>query len=533
MQLKIFLMQQKKLIQSLSKIIDKKFCFYIIIISNSLLFTIYFGYRGVFPIDSFLIFNSGYNILNNYHPFKDYWSITGPLLDYLQYIFFFSFDVNWFSYVFHAATINAIFASFIFYFFNKLKLSQNFSFIYAIAVSILAYPSTGTPFMDHHAVIFSLVAVCCFIIGVNKNRNKYWFFCALFIVFSFFSKQIPSAYLVFLISCSILFLKILFKEKNLNDVLFFILGGLFGLSIFLLIFLFNKIPIHSFLLQYIYYPMALGDLRANSLNLDFKNLIAQFKFIYLALFPLIFVFYSILKKNYRNKNLEKDLFILIFVSLSCVVFIYSQLLTRNQVLIFFLVPFYLGISNHYVIKYLKTKHMIYFIAIILCISVVKYHLRFNQDKKFMELSNVNFNLSVDAKILDDKLSNLNWITPRFSKNPSEEIKYLQEVKSILLKDNKSKILITDYQFFPAIIENNNFSPNKWYDDLSVPTKKNKFFSQYKDFYLSKIKSQKIKNIYIIGEDKKIFIEDIFETDCIYSQQLNEILIKLNIEKCNF
>ena len=118
-----------------------------------------------------------------------------------------------------------------------------------------------------------------------------------------------------------------------------------GASIFLIIFLLNEIPIKNFLIQYIYYPMSLGDSRLEKLNFDFKNTIAQFKFIYFALLPLLFVFLSMLKKKNINTDEKKDLFILAFALLTPLVFIYGQLLTKNQVLIFFLIPFYLGIAN--------------------------------------------------------------------------------------------------------------------------------------------------------------------------------------------
>ena len=81
----------KKLTTNLNKknsIIQKNFFYLLILIIISFSFTCYSGYRGVYPIDSFIIFDSGYKVLNNIHPFKDYWSITGPLLDYLQSIFF-------------------------------------------------------------------------------------------------------------------------------------------------------------------------------------------------------------------------------------------------------------------------------------------------------------------------------------------------------------------------------------------------------------------------------------------------------------
>ena len=54
----------------------------------SLLINQYYGNRGVFPIDSFIIFEAGFNVISGHHPFKDYWSITGPILDYIQSLFF-------------------------------------------------------------------------------------------------------------------------------------------------------------------------------------------------------------------------------------------------------------------------------------------------------------------------------------------------------------------------------------------------------------------------------------------------------------
>ena len=78
----------------------KKFKIYIIVIASfSIYINQYFANRGAFPIDSFLIFDAAYNIISNNHPFKDYWSITGPFLDYIQSFFFLIFGINWFSYV--------------------------------------------------------------------------------------------------------------------------------------------------------------------------------------------------------------------------------------------------------------------------------------------------------------------------------------------------------------------------------------------------------------------------------------------------
>ena len=96
----------------------------IILILFSSLFNQYYGNRGIFPIDSFLIFDAAHNILSGNHPFKDYWLITGPFLDYLQALFFLILDVNWFSYVLHASLLNALLTLYSFYFFTKIGLKN-------------------------------------------------------------------------------------------------------------------------------------------------------------------------------------------------------------------------------------------------------------------------------------------------------------------------------------------------------------------------------------------------------------------------
>ena len=63
----------------------KLLTFFLIIFSVS--FNQYYGYIGILPIDSFLVFNSGYDFMNGFYPFKDYWTIKEPFIDFLQAIF--------------------------------------------------------------------------------------------------------------------------------------------------------------------------------------------------------------------------------------------------------------------------------------------------------------------------------------------------------------------------------------------------------------------------------------------------------------
>ena len=154
----------------------------------------------------------------------------------------------------------------------------------------------------------------------------------------------------------------------------------------------------------------------------------------------------------------------------------------------------------------------------------------------MELVNADLNLAIDAAQLDLKFSGLKWITPIYINKPSDEINLLINTKNILSKNKGRKIIITDYQFFSSLLENQFASPNKWYDTISIPNIKNKYYLEHKKFFLSKIKDKKIEHLFFIGKNKhkiNFFQEFINENECAFVNELNEILTEFNINKCNF
>ena len=57
---------------------------------------------------AFLHFDTGYRVLHGQYPFKDFWVISGPILDYFQSFLFFIFGISWQSYVLQSSIINAI-----------------------------------------------------------------------------------------------------------------------------------------------------------------------------------------------------------------------------------------------------------------------------------------------------------------------------------------------------------------------------------------------------------------------------------------
>ena len=123
----------------------------------------YYGSLGVLPIDTFAHFDTGYRITKGEIPFVDYWTISGPFIDFLQAFYFSIFGVSWKSYMLNSSILNLILTLVSFLFFKKIGINYGYSFFYSICVAILANPSMGTPFPDHYSTFFSLFAIISFI----------------------------------------------------------------------------------------------------------------------------------------------------------------------------------------------------------------------------------------------------------------------------------------------------------------------------------------------------------------------------------
>ncbi len=504
--------------------------FHLLLVIISFGFVLFNGFRGVYPLDSFIIFNGGYSVLNGYHPFKDYWTISGPIIDYFQALFYFVFGLNWKGYVFHALAINILIVSCSFYLFQKLSINNYFSFVYSLGIAILAYPQTGTPFMDHHAFYFAYLSVIFLSLGIITNRRIFWFLVPVSLFISFFSKQLPAGILFLLI----IFFFIFYLRRNIKKYLDAIKGLLLGTIIVLLIFLswilIAQIPLNSIVVQYFYYPLSIGDTRIDKIGFDLNSFVLQFKFIYLAfLIPFILIIKNIGKKKIYGFPIF-FLFLNIFLFIT---FIFSQIITKNQILIFFLIPYFLAVSHYFTSIFKEKPLYYYFILVLLLFSTIKYHDRFNNHKKFMELNNANFENALDTKILDNKMEGLKWITYQFMSNPKYELDQLMKSKSFIENSKFKYTVITDYQFFPMILELKTVSPAKWYDAMSVPNTKSVYHKKFKEYFKENLQKQKIENVYLIGKGKdKWPIQYMFnEENCVVFSKINEFLYLSNLKKC--
>ena len=509
--------------------ISKEKIFIIILILFSLSINQYYGNRGIFPVDSFAHFDTGFRILLGEHPFKNYWTVSGPFVDYIQAIFFYFLGVSWQSYVFHASLINAVLSVATFVVFRNFNLNIYYSFIYSLLFSVLAYPTSGTPFVDHHSAFFSLLGIYTLILGI-KNENKIsWILLPIFFGLAFLSKQAPSSYVIIL-AIIILSIFTLLEKKYywikysfLSSILFILLVLFFGNM--------QGINLSSFLDQYFFYPQSIASERIENFSFTFRGVIDHFKFIYIAITPL---FFTNFKKIFFEKNYykNKDFYYFLILTLFTFCLILHQLLTKNQTFIFFLIPILFGFSQIY-LRLSKTNYVSLILISICLFAVTKYHIRFNENRKFHELNYVNFDLSSNGKEIDKRFNGLKWITPQYKNKPSDEIDLINGVKFYLSNDDRSKMVITNYSFFSSILNEKLFSPSRWYlsDGSAYPLKSNKYFTSYKNLFLNIIKKNKIKVIYTVYPQKSSIIYKLLDKNCFTEIKISKMLNSYEMKGC--
>tara|TARA_B100000900_G_scaffold177642_1_gene150594 strand:+ start:1420 stop:3021 length:1602 start_codon:yes stop_codon:yes gene_type:complete len=499
----------------------------------------YTGNRGILPIDSFSHFDAGYRILNGEHPTKDYWVVSGFFVDYLQSLIFYIFGINWQTYLLNASLLNGLVSLLFYILLNNLKLNFKISFFYAICFAILAYPSSGTPFVDHHSSFLSLIALLTLIYAIKTNKQYLWFLVPIFLFFAFLSKQVPATYILF-VTIIVTILHILHQDKKKIIKIFLMLFTSTLISIFsFLIFLkINEIDIKFFLTQYFYYPSSIGQERFSTIDYDFKNTFLHFKFIYISLFILIFFTLNNLKN--KKVNFYKDLSfkILLICIFSLISFVHHIIFTKNQIFIFFLIPFILSFASIQIKQSnYDYKKIINIFLILFCISLTfKYHLRFNVERKFHEMNDLQFSKALEAKLISKNFSGLNWITPNFlrqkikKKEVIEEIDFLKDFNKILKLDKNNKAILTNYSFFSVINDEMISGYSRWYpgDNSAFPTKDSKYYKDYKELILSYIQKKKIKSVYILPDIDENNLLDYVNRKCLQKKKLDNDVIKYEI-----
>ena len=484
----------------------------------------YSGNIGVVPIDSFGFFDTGYSIINGHLPLRDFWIFTGLLVDYMEAVFLYLLGNNWNSHLAHGSFMN-ILATVSFYFFLK---EHNFKvshiLFYSICFATLCYPLSGSPFAYMHAYIFSLIAIFNLIIAIKKKNKFLWFFFPYICIFAFLSMQTPTAYILLILFTVLI--NYFIKTKNLKNLKYFLFGCFSSILLFFLFLIITKTPFENFLYQYILFPLTIGEGRITSKEIayislidqfNFKRLFGEFKFIHFFLIPLIFFSLTKFKKNNRDINILN-----LTIIFSVLAFFFNQIITANQIFIFSLIPV-LAATLHLNLKNLSlSKKMIYSLLFLVLFATAKFHFRFNIDRKFHDLENVNKNNFVYANIINKNFNSLKWISKY--EDPNNELSVIKKALEVIGDDNRNITIVTHYQFVSTILSKPLIILNRWYlwDNNTHPTENHRYFEFYKSLINKNIKKNEIEVIYLLGQKNEIKFDKIknyFTDTCFESKTI--------------
>ena len=534
----------------------------------------YFGFIGLNPTDSFLIFGSGDRVLKGDLPFKDYWIVSGgPLIDIMQSFVFQILGVSWSSFVIHASILNSIFSISIFFYARLTKLSKKTSLFFAILSSFIMYPAAGTPQTDHHSIIIGSISLIFFIIFLKKKNFTPLFFFPIIFLGCFFIKQVPAAYYIILICLISLFYYLFEKQKEI--IINLLLGSIIAFAVFFLILKINNILVLDVYKQYVVLIIQGFNVRADSYAkaLVFDNIL-KIKYIILLLIPFVVIVAQNLKKIELRKKESFYLDIYLYTGLIVSSALHESY-TNNQSVTFGLLPIY-SIIILSLIKENKSKILFYIFSVLSIIGVLrlineneiylilliifpliyffgsKYNISLKKTSSLVivytlliallyfetivrnrywhDIVNPNWDNAVAAEQIDLKLKGLVWLSGE--SNTQKEILNIENNLSYLKSLDENYIIITNYQIYNAILDIQNFSPVRyWWNKLSYPSKGNKYRNEFDVFFQNKINKNNVKKIIVLSDinQENVDINE-FEwlKDCTLRSQKNEKIKILNV-----
>ena len=269
-------------------------------------------------------------------------------------------------------------------------------------------------------------------------------------------------------------------SRDLSFIKYFFISSLFCLSFLFVFFYFNKINLEQFIYQYILFPQTIAAERIDNYKITFNGIFLRFKFIYIFFISLLIILFTskkLFKENY------KFLYSIILILLT-VVLIFHQVVTKNFIFIFFLIPMLASLIQLNIPNSYKYRNLAISVLIISTFFLtLKYHLRFNEERKMLNLENINLKKNIDAELIHPSLKGLQWITYDYQNEPSAEIALIKESMTEIEQDKSKKMILTGYLFFSAALNENLNNPSRWpsLQDASNPDKENPYYGIYKRF----------------------------------------------------
>ena len=516
------------------------------VLTFSFFISFYFGHQGLMPLDDLQNFNSGYRTLTGDFPFRDYYSITGPILDIWQGNIYKLFGISWQSLLLHASVMNCLYSLSIFIFLKKLKFTNLNCFFYSLSAGLLMYPTSGNPTVEHNSLILSSLATLLFLIALIENKKNYIFISIFIFFISFFTKQVPTVY--FVVFCIFIYMSKIFSNYNWKILFNFLVYSTILFIIFLIYFYFNGVLLQDIFDQYIIIAMSLGESRLNNINLIF---------IYENVSKLFFLLFMLIPSFYLSYVTKKLNLSIILIGLSLVIVFY-ELHSNNQPITFSLLPLFISLFYFFYSKenlelqfvryffyivivyafYRILRFEIFYIFIFISILLVFYFkqkpsisslcliyllitscLYFEKYIKIRAWDDLNKNdliKSFDAGTIDPKFKYLKWKTVYFEKIDDEKkliFSTLDYLKN--LDKDVNYLLVSDYQIYNAILDRKDFSPVKyWFQDATYPSRDHNLRKKFEIFFKSKLVKNNVKEI-IVDNTAKFKSKELSEFSWLY------------------
>ncbi|MDD5166379.1 MAG: glycosyltransferase family 39 protein [Candidatus Omnitrophica bacterium] len=157
------------------------------------------GERGFFTLDQSIVFDGSYRVLSGQIPYKDFIMPVGPVVFWLQAIFFKILGISYFSYIFGAAYINSLVVLLSVIIIRLLFPSKKYlSYIAALLTAIWFYPPFGTPWVEQTAFFFSFLAITAILSArvFIKGKGILLLLAGSFAALSILSKQNAGLYIL-------------------------------------------------------------------------------------------------------------------------------------------------------------------------------------------------------------------------------------------------------------------------------------------------------------------------------------------------
>ena len=137
----------------------------------------------------------------------------------------------------------------------------------------------------------------------------------------------------------------------------------------------------------------------------------------------------------RNLVFKINLFILIVLPEPILniplAFFFNQLITANQIYIFSLIPILAAIVHINLDNLKINPKILYLLIFIVFFATIKFHFRFNIDRKFHDLEHVDKDKAIKASVINSNFKNLRWISKL--DDPKNELEVIKQAIEKLFK----------------------------------------------------------------------------------------------------